>query len=110
MVLLTLRCTRLGEIVVAEAQHDPRAAGQRYPRRLVALVHADHADAQVVQLAHDPGADMAQPGHDDVVAHGPVLALEGPGQPGADRRLADDMPGVDGAAPGHVQGAARRNR
>src|ERR1700757_1096780 len=45
----------------------PAPAGQGNPRRVLALVHADHADPQVTQLAHDPGADVAEPGDDDVL-------------------------------------------
>src|SRR5262245_16789063 len=56
----------------------------RSPSRVLALVHARHADPQVVQLAHDPGTDVAQPHDDDVIGERELLAPQGSGEPGPD--------------------------
>ena len=44
----------------------------------------DDVEAEVVQPADDPGADVAAADHDDVPAARPRLAADPPGQPGAD--------------------------
>jgi hypothetical protein len=69
--------------------HDlqPEAPRERYAGRVLPLVHADHVHAQVVQLADDAGADIAQPRHDHVAGHRRVLVAQRSGEPCAhDRR------------------------
>ena len=72
------RAERLLPVGLADDHLQAEPAGHRHPGRVLALVHADHVDAKVVQLADDPGADVAQAGDDDVVGQRPVLRRSDP--------------------------------
>ena len=69
---------------VADHHRETELAGQGDAGGVGLVVDADHVEAQVVELAGDAGADVAEPDDDDVTAGGPRCAADGAGQPGAD--------------------------
>ena len=62
------RQQRLLTVGLAGDDLQAEAASHRHPGGVLVLVHADDVDAQVVQLADDAGADVAEPGDDHVVS------------------------------------------
>ena len=69
---------------VADHHRHAQVAGERDAAGVGVLVDEDDVEAEVVQPAGHPGADVAAADHDDVPAARPRLAADRPGQPGAD--------------------------